>query len=121
MKNTRDLIIIGAGALGQEVVWLVEEINEAWKPHIRKYVANNYDCDDFADEYRRFAKNYVLDKCDYKYNLAVFEFSYVTREGIGHVINLYVLDGGFVFVEPQLGVVIRLTAEEMESTSGISE
>lgn len=97
-----------------EEIW--EEIREAWKarPKHRPYQLEGNDCDDFAERYQRFAKDYAYDK--YGINLPVFFFGYWFMDGknlAGHAINLEVVkceNGVLVpqFIEPQTGEVVFL-------------
>ena len=94
---------------------LVNEINEAWQENIREYKSVVYDCDDFADEYQRFAKNYVLDKYGEENNLAVFKFCYNHELMFPHAINIIYGKEFIYFVEPQSGKIVNLTLEEQRS------
>jgi sugar O-acyltransferase (sialic acid O-acetyltransferase NeuD family) len=67
----KDLIVIGSGALGQEVIWLVEEINnqkEEWKilgflddgDFYRKGYFKKFPCLGTVDDYKNFNDAYFV-------------------------------------------------------------
>ena len=102
-------------------VW--KEINDAWesRPNKREYVAQFNDCDDYAQRYIRFTKDYAFDK--YGINLPVFFFGFFWEEKgkhYGHAIVIRYRGDVFDFYDPtvdryasvNLGKIFNITIQQ---------
>ncbi len=98
-----------AATLGQ---WLT-------RLHIAGWVAESWDCDDFAAFARLLASLMHNRTRPGASGLALGEFWYFRADGGGHAINLFVTrqrgELALRFLEPQTGRLVALTRKEIES------
>jgi hypothetical protein len=79
--------------------------------------ASTWDCDDFASMFRiKVVEAHFRNGRNPNEGVAVAEVWYTRDEGVGHAINLAVVDGGVpCFIEPQIGKKLELTDAEKRS------
>jgi len=78
------------------------------------WVAENWDCDDWAAEFRCHAsKCHARTRRNSGEGIAVGEVWYTQKKGGGHAINIAIVGGNkVIFIEPQTGKILRLTEGE---------
>ena len=75
-----------------------------------------FDCDDHARMFAVWAVLEYIKEIREPEGVAVGELFYRRRDGVGHAINVAVLDNKKVtYIEPQLGRTIRLNQDEKKS------
>ena len=102
--------------------WLLGEFEGWFRDALRRlgieaYVDEAGDCDDYADLYAVLARvcHRRMPKCAGT-ALPVGVLHYRTSAGNGHAINVALTsDRGLLYIEPQTGKTVTLTAEEKRS------